>query len=146
MQYFNEFCFSKFFRCSAAIEPEQEPVPEPVKGPEFIPKVGRLARFNFSSFLLKKTFHGFEFALLWIVHRGLSSSPACPYQIPIDGRVDEPRVRVPVHEGVDLELGLVERVLGRRDHVAIDDLADAGVKTDLKWKDDIAANGSFRPA
>ena len=56
MQYFNEFCFSKFFRCSAAIEPEQEPVPEPVKGPEFIPNVGRLARFNFSSFLLKKHF------------------------------------------------------------------------------------------
>ena len=37
-----------------------------------------------------------------------------------------------MHEGVDLELSLVERVLRGGDHIAIDDLADAGIQRDLE--------------
>ena len=44
-----------------------------------------------------------------------------------------------MHEGVDLELGLVERVLGGRDHVAVDDLADAGVQAHLMKKSSLGS-------
>ena len=36
-----------------------------------------------------------------------------------------------MHERVDLELRLVKGVLGRRDHVAVDDLAHPRVQTHL---------------
>ena len=36
---------------------------------------------------------------------------ARPEEVLVGGRVDEPRVRVAVHERVDLQLRLVERVL-----------------------------------
>ena len=56
----------------------------------------------------------------------------CPYQVSVDRRVDEPRVGVSVHQGVDLQLGLVEGVLRRGDHVAVDDLTNPGVQAHLK--------------
>ena len=39
-----------------------------------------------------------------------------------------------MHEGVDLELRLVEGVLRRRDHVPVDDLTHARVQADLQSK------------
>ena len=55
----------------------------------------------------------------------------CPYQVSVDRRVDEPRVGVSVHQGVDLELGFVEGVLRRSDHVPVDDLPDPGIQAHL---------------
>ena len=43
------------------------------------------------------------------------------------GRVDESRVRVAVHERVDLQLGLVERVRRRVLHIPVHDLANPRV-------------------
>ena len=39
-----------------------------------------------------------------------------------------------MHERVDLKLGFVERVLRRRYHVPIDDLADPRIKAHLRKK------------
>lgn len=41
--------------------------------------------------------------------------------------VEEPGVRVPVHEGEDLQLGLVEGVGSGLHHVAVDYLSYTGV-------------------
>ena len=45
--------------------------------------------------------------------------------------VDEARVRVAVHQRVDLQLRLVERVQRRVHHVAVDDLAHSRVQAHL---------------
>lgn len=50
----------------------------------------------------------------------------------VQRRVDEARVRVAVHQRVDLQLRLVERVRRRLHHVAVDDLADARVQRHLQ--------------
>lgn len=48
-------------------------------------------------------------------------------QIRVRGRVDETRVRVPLHQRVDLLLGLLERVRGRLQHVAVYNVSDVGI-------------------
>ena len=62
----------------------------------------------------------------------VEGDPARPEEVPVGRAVDEARVGVPVHERVDLQLRLVEGVLRGRDHVAVDDLADAGVQGHLE--------------
>lgn len=53
-------------------------------------------------------------------------------QLLVDRRVDEARVRVAVHQRVDLQLGLVERVRCGRHHVLVDDLSHSGVQAHLQ--------------
>lgn len=53
-------------------------------------------------------------------------------QICVRRGVDETRVRVSLHQGVDLLLGVLKGVRGGLQHVAVDDLSDSGVQTDLE--------------
>lgn len=48
------------------------------------------------------------------------------------GGIDEARVRVAMHQRVDLQLGLVERVRRWVDHVAVDDFAHPRVQAHLR--------------
>ena len=70
-------------------------------------------------------------SLALIVRALYVPDPVGPEQLLVDGRVDEPRVRVPVHQGVDLQLGLVKGVLVGRHHVAVDNLPYPGVQAHL---------------
>lgn len=51
---------------------------------------------------------------------------------PVNLTVDESRIRVPMHEGVDLQLRLVEGVRRRLHHVAIHDFPHSRVQTYLQ--------------
>lgn len=51
---------------------------------------------------------------------------------PVNIAVDKTRIRVPVHEGVDLQLRLVEGVRRRLHHVAVHDLPHLRVQTHLE--------------
>lgn len=53
-------------------------------------------------------------------------------QFLVVGRVDEAWVRVAVHQCVDLQLGLVERVRRWVHHVAVDDFAHPRIQADLR--------------
>ena len=70
-------------------------------------------------------------------------------QLLVVGRIDEARVRVAMHQRVDLQLGLVERVRRRVHHVAVDDLAHSRVQADLwvdkKGNDDEHQTGERQP-
>lgn len=50
------------------------------------------------------------------------------------GRVEEPRIAVALHEGVDLLLSLVERVAVRVRHSLVDELTGLSVQAYLEWK------------
>lgn len=54
------------------------------------------------------------------------------HQICVRTGVDEAWVRVSLHQRVDLLLGVVKRVRGRLQHVAVDHVSDARVQTDLE--------------
>lgn len=56
-------------------------------------------------------------------------------EVLVDGRVEKARVGVPVHEGVDLNLRLIERVPGGLHHVVVNRLADPRIQADLKEND-----------
>lgn len=53
-------------------------------------------------------------------------------QIRVRGGVHVARVRVSLHQRVDLQLSLLERVRGRLQHVAVDHLSDVRIQTDLE--------------
>ena len=54
------------------------------------------------------------------------------YKSLVDGGVEESRIGIAVHQGVDLELSLVERVRRWMHHVAIDDFTGPRVQTHLQ--------------
>lgn len=54
----------------------------------------------------------------------------------VEGRRDEPRIGVALHERVDLILGLVERVRRRSHHVVVDDFANTRVQANLLGTED----------
>lgn len=52
-------------------------------------------------------------------------------QIRVRGRVHVARVRVSLHQRVDLLLSILERVRGRLQHVAVYHVSDVRIQTDL---------------
>lgn len=65
---------------------------------------------------------------LWLGRRLLEALQ----QVGVRRGVDVSRVRVSLHQRVNLLLRLLKRVRGRLQHVAVDHVPDVGVQTDLR--------------
>ena len=57
----------------------------------------------------------------------------CPKQIFVRGWIDEARIRITMHQCVNLQLSLVKSVLRRGYHIAIDDVTNPRVEAYLKY-------------